>query len=847
MLLVRAPLLLVAALHTAQVPRDTTPEAVVIDLRIGRITGTTVQAYRVRSEVLVPLSQFFQLVEIRHRLTPNGRLEATVDPGNRPILIDSHSDSMQYGDRRVHIEREFIRSESAELYVGSERLGDLLGLMFAVDWSDLTATVVDPSSLPIARRLRREAARDAYLRRPDATRADVTLGLQRPSWDGVVVDYSLFSPSADPLAGSTYGFGLGADVGGGSLEMLAQSVGPAELGRVHVDASWTGVWRENRWVKQLRLGDVASTGPRSRALDGVAITNAPFVRPSLIGSLRYSGSLEPGWSVEAYRGGDLVAFDSADASGGFAIALPVRYGENPVDFVAYGPFGEIREFNRTYRVLNELLPARQFEYGLAGGRCPQPSFICNATANLDVRYGATARWTVQGGLDQFWRDSLPDRTHPYAALVGNPSNDWAIQSEVVGAGLVRGALRYEPSVDLRLEGEYVHFARDSASVLAVPGRRAQWTLTGFLRPKTSHGFFFFDGRFERITTDAGALTRTRLGASLQTDEMRLLPYVRTEHGQAVGGNREYAGLSTFIMPRGRWGMFLSQMLLRTNAEVERRAGLVSWSAFAAHPVTRGVRLEVGANWLRGDAGLTYTLTVTSYFSALRAVTSVLAPPGQPVSATQFLQGSVLWDRRTDRVDVAPGPSLERSGLSGRVFMDVNANGLRDVGEAGVANARVLAGSLSTRTDSTGVYHVWDLVPFEPVIVSLDSVSLDSPLLVPLFARTSIVPGPNRFRSLDIPVVEAGVIEGRVVRNGAGVGGVTLILTDRRNGTRRTLVTFNDGAFYLMGVKPGDYELTVEEQVLDALAVDAEPLRFSLAPTPNGIGRSDLEVRLKSRF
>jgi hypothetical protein len=838
-------LALVAVLSLAAVaPQDTTPEAVVIELRIGRITGTTVQAYRVRSEVLLPLSQFFQLVEMRHRLTPDGRLEATVDPGNRSIVIDPRSDSMQYGDRRVRIEREFIRFESAELYVGSERLGDLLGVTFAVDWSDLTATVIDPSSLPIARRLQREAARDAYLRHPDAMRADVTLGLQRPSWDGVVVDYSLFSPSTDPLAGSTYGFGVGADVGGGSLELLAQSVGPAELGRLHVDASWTGVWRENPWVKQLRLGDVASTGPRSRALEGVSITNAPFVRPSLIGSLRYAGSLAPGWSVEAYRGGDLVAYDSADASGGFAMDLPVRYGENPVDFVAYGPFGEIREFNRTYRVLSELLPARRFEYGLSGGRCPQPSFICNATANVDMRYGASARWTVQGGLDQFWRDSLPDRTHPYAALVGNPSNDWAIQSEVVGAGLVRGALRYEPSVDVRLEGEYVHFARDSASVLAVPGRRAQWTLSGFLRPKTSHGFFFFDGRLEYISTDAGALTRTRVGASVQTDELRLLPYVRTEHGQ---DNREFVGLGTFVMPRPRWGRFLSLMLLRTNAELERRAGLVSWSAFAAHPLTHGVRVELGANWLRGDAGVTYSVAVTTYLPAMRAVTSVLAPPGQPVSATQFLQGSVLWDRRTDRLGVAPGPSLERSGLSGHVFMDVNANGIRDVGEPPVANARVLVGSLSTRTDSSGAYRVWDLVPFEPVIVSLDSVSLDSPLLVPLFARTSIVPGPNRFRSLDIPVVEAGVIEGRVVHNGAGVGGVTLILTDRRSGTRRTLVTFNDGAFYLMGVKPGDYELTVEEQVLDALAVDAEPLRFTLAPTANGIGREGLEVRLKSRF
>src|SRR5467141_1715256 len=406
-------LALLAALSLgAVVAQDTVPEPVVIDLRIGRISGTTVQAYRVRSEVLLPLSQFFQFVEIRHRLTPDGRLEATVDPGNLRIVIDPRSDSMQYGDRRVRIEREFIRFESPELYVGSERLGDLLGVMFAVDWSELTATIIDPSSLPIARRLRREAAREAYLRRPDEMRADVTLGLQRPSWDGVVVDYSLFAPSADPLAGSTYGFGLGADVGGGSLEMLGQSVGRAEQGRVHLDASWTGVWRENRWVKQLRVGDVASTGPRPRALEGISLTNAPFVRPSLIGSLRYAGRLEPGWSVEAYRGGDLVAFDSTDAAGGFAVNLPVRYGENPVDFVAYGPFGEIREFNRTYRVLGELLPVGRFEYGLSAGRCRAAA--CAATANVDLRYGAMRRLTVQAGLDQFWRDSVPDRLHPYA-------------------------------------------------------------------------------------------------------------------------------------------------------------------------------------------------------------------------------------------------------------------------------------------------------------------------------------------------------------------------------------------------------------------------------------------------
>src|SRR5258705_5292690 len=393
-------------------PQDTVAEPVIVELRIGRIARSTLQGFRVRTEVLLPLSQFMQLVEIRHRLTPEGRLEATMDPGNRRIIIDARRDTMQFGDRRVRLEPEFRRFADGELYVGAERLGDLLGLRFGVDWAELTVTAIDPADLPIARRLRREAAREADLRQVVGPKADVTFGRERPRWDGVVVDYSLFSPSVDPLGGAAYTLGLGADVAGGSLELLGQNVGPASDGQVHVDASWTGVWRDQRWLKQLRLGDVGSTSPRGRSIRGIMLTNAPYVRPSLVGALRYAGQLEPGWSVEAYRGGDLVAFDSADAAGGFAVDLPVRYGENPVDFVAYGPFGEIREFNRTYRVLGELLPAGTFEYGVSGGQCR--AVACASTANVDLRYGATRRWTVQGGLDQFWRDSAPDRLHPYA-------------------------------------------------------------------------------------------------------------------------------------------------------------------------------------------------------------------------------------------------------------------------------------------------------------------------------------------------------------------------------------------------------------------------------------------------
>src|SRR6267142_1532066 len=107
----------------ALVAQDITVESVVIDIRLGRITNATVQAYRMGSEGLLPLSRFFQLAEIRFDLSAEGRLEAAVEPGARRMVIDARSDTVQFGERRIRIERRFIRFDGTELYLGSEQLG----------------------------------------------------------------------------------------------------------------------------------------------------------------------------------------------------------------------------------------------------------------------------------------------------------------------------------------------------------------------------------------------------------------------------------------------------------------------------------------------------------------------------------------------------------------------------------------------------------------------------------------------------------------------------------------------------------------------------------------------------
>ena len=236
--------------------------------------------------------------------------------------------------------------------------------------------------------------------------------------------------------------------------------------------------------------------------------NVPFIRPTILGELPFTTALGPGWEVEAYRGGRLIAFDSVNALGQFSLDVPIAYGENPVDFIAYGPFGEVRQFNRTYRVSTNAIQQHRFEYALSGGAC-RSAAPCEATANADLRYGVTPRITVFGGLDRFWRDTLPDLFHPYGGFIAGITNAFAVEAEYVGDAIARGQLRFEPSSDLLLVAEGTRFARDvEAPILTLPGRKSQFTFFGQVRPIKGalRNWIVFDASVDRIESETERFT-----------------------------------------------------------------------------------------------------------------------------------------------------------------------------------------------------------------------------------------------------------------------------------------------------------------------------------------------------
>ena len=852
MRLLAAAFVTVAAVSPA-VAQDPRIEPVLVELKLGRLVERTVPAHRSGDDALIPLTAFFELAELRVQ-RESDRMIAIVQPGNRRLEIRTAERYLTLNGRKTALSPRELLLQDSEVFLSARVLGEALGLTWAIAWDDLEVVATNPEELPIGRRMRREEMVAARLNQEQGTPA-VDGKLAERTWplEGAVFDYSVLVPTNPGPEGGAYSATFGLNLLGGSLVAGAQNEGPVNDGKVRLDLSWLGVWPDNRYVSQVRIGDGFSSGPRTRALRGFAIGNVPFIRPSILGELPFTTGLGPGWEVEAYRGGRLIGFDSVNALGQFTLDVPIAYGDNPVDFIAYGPFGEVRQFNRTYRVSTDMIRAHRFEYALSAGFCRADS-TCQATANADLRYGISRRITAFAGVDQFWRDTLPNLFHPYAGIIAGITNSLVVQGEYVSDAIARGQIRYEPSLDLLLVAEVTKFADGVvAPLLTLPNRQRQFTFFGQVRPIKGalRNWVVFDASIDRIESVNQTFSSARLGASIQPGQARFIPSIRWEDTRpkdgSEGSTQTVYGMNAIILPIRELGGFFGQMSARGGIEFATPFEARSASGFLSHSIGRWVRLEAGASWVTSSK-VGFSAFLAADLPSVRAYTTVERMPSGTYNASQFVTGSLLYDGTSRSVAFDAGPSVQLGGVSGTVFMDANANGKRDDGELVLPDVQVTVGLYSQKTDASGHYRLWPLSAYDPVIAGVDTTTLVSPLWVPAFSGIELSPLPNRFTSLDIPVLSGGLVEGRVTRatpsGPEGFPGATLLFRHLATGKLRRVTTFTDGSFYVLGLRPGDWVLEVDPDLLQRIGATSAPTRIVIPNLVEGASISGIEVRIR---
>jgi hypothetical protein len=818
--------LLLAPGRAVRGQQDTLLAEAAVQLDIQHGPSDIVAALVYDGTLMLPVHRFLEMSEIRvTAFDLRDSLVFMLEPGARRVQFHPGRGELLLGDSVISIGPGDAVWWDGDLFAAAAVFDRVFGVAVRIEWMDLTVFVGRSASLPVVRRARRER-QQALLRRPSAVEA-LEYQLPRAAADGAVFNWAFTGSTGARDDFYNLDLGLGAQAGGGSLTVRPQFWRMGGESGVELRAAWERAWPRQRWLRQVRVGDVPSNGRRAQLVRGAVVTNAPFIRSSEFDVERIIGRLPTGWDVELYDRGRLIGYGEVDALGAFSIPLNVRYGQNPYELVMYGPAGEVVRETRTVRVPFSRLPGRQLEYAVAVGQCRyQP---CDGLVSADARYGLSNRVTLQGGWDVFARETGGALWQPYAAASAAVLRSLSLTGEAVVNGHLRGAVEYEPSPDLRVTAGHTSYAE--AGQLFTPAliESSRTEGTVLWRPGALRRSLYLQGFGVRSAGSAFTRTIARASATAQLGRLRYTFGMRhdgfTRDTLTTTRFAVDAGADAVLQSRRPW---LSGTSIRAEASVEPADGLAALAASVGRRVGRVLRADVGVGWFRvGGYGLSIALTTALPGPRVGLRTQSNSQLG--TTGMVFVNGSAVYDRDGAAVRWTDGGDLGRGGVSGLLFLDENANGRRDEGERGIAGIPVHVGGWYAETDAEGRFGVWDLFPFEALDIAVDSLAFDDPLLVPPAPLIQVRPLPNSFITVEIPVTVGAEVLGYVVLESQGVAGIPVLLRNLDTGAEIRTLTFSDGAFYRAGVPPGEYEVALPEAVAEQLGVYALPLHLVVPP------------------
>jgi hypothetical protein len=767
-----------------------------------------------RGIFFLPVQALLSALGVPHRILRDSAQLHIARPAPEPesVLHWSAEDSTE------------VVTTARELWVAAPRLARLIDGTIDVDLATLSIHAARPGGFPAQVRAEASRRRNDAQRREAMERAPSPAPVRFEPLTGFgVAEWSLGGPVSPFAAPTSVSGRVGVGVYGGMLKthfVTRLSNSPAS-GAGEGEASFLRVFPDGRWLRQLQLGDIVSDGAEARAIRGMTLTNAPFVRDLQFGDVPFSRPLPAGWEYEVYEGDRLVGFSDASTHG--AVSVPLRYGTTPLTVRLYGPAGEITESAVTYVIPVDQLHAGEWQYAVGGGRCALQQ--CDALGYADVRHGVSRWLTMQLGMDAL-RDSARSERRAYGALSVIPAAEWALGVQARERAYLRAILTHDgsdPVIGSLSAG--LNGTGQGGIGVATPG--GVWFVSSSLRlmhllPRQGDRAVSFGTRFERDQSGAGErwdvslntpVRRGLLEIGLQSDPMADL------HPDSAGPPllRIAPSLSLDIRRVARFGI----PILRLEGGFQGRR-LVQWESALSLQSSVGYA-NVSLRRLHGLPGTQLVVGATITTGAARVLTRVSSRQGR-VDGGYSATGAVAFGTVRRVTPLAYG-GLGYSGVEGRVFQDVDGDGQFSAADQPVANAIVRVGGLRVRTDSTGRYSSWSATPYERLDVQLDTLSLQDPSWVPAVTTHWLRPSPHEFTGVIFPLVHTRELLGRFAV-GAGLptpAGVALELRDSTTGALYRTRTFGDGGFYISRMRPGRYVLTVSASSLAALGAEQPTL------------------------
>jgi hypothetical protein len=820
----------------------------------------------------LPLGEVLSMLYIPSERTPSGKgLKGSYPTKNDTWSIDPVNLQLTIKGKAEGLEADKFYLGEMDLFLHPEYFKRIFGLSFTVNTYALSLSMQSDHTLPVEERQKRESIRKQLQQRNNqgSTAAPLLYDRERKVLSPGLLDYNINYINTD--AGSNLGFNLNA-----GMELLGGDFQGAFIGNINNGSllnNFSGLrWRyvlpggmapeRNVGLASITAGQVSTTSFSNAAnLVGVSLTNNPVIPRMDLDVFVIDGVTVPDSEIELLIGGQLVDFTRADEVGYYRFNAPVSYGTVRLSTRIYTPQGEVIVQEKQIQVPFTFLPKGFVGYNFQAG-LPQfgiDSLGSSLVTHADISYGVSNALTIRAGADQ--GQIFGDRSfYPVMGLSARIFQQYLLNVDALPDRYYRatGSVFYADNTSINAQ----YTAYSPNSLFNFRGELRDANLNVFYPFKIAKKFSGFRATGERIWFDNGR-SANNYQFDFNTQVSRVI--VRMNYRGGVRGlvsNPEFPGQNqfgvltsalTYTLPRSPSipvyvrGLFLRGQLRYSTIldQTESVSFLLSQTLFKNGRFTMGYDREVARKFGQFQLGFLYD------FNALRTSTQ-FTKRSQGYALQQGLSGSMAYDPSGGGLIPSNRDQLTRSGVAVRLFVDTNENGQYDEGEEIIpAKAIRLDRSANMLMGTDGILRITQLQSYWKYRMDIDIAALPNPNLAPKIKSLSFIAEPNRFRQIDVPLYQTGIIDGMVLfeKNGEqfGQGGLRLeLLREGEEEPVEIIRTFSDGGFYAFGLLPGRYGLRVDAKQLEFMQVTSNPAvyEFEIKALADGDYLEGLELVLR---
>lgn len=826
-------------------------EVLLMGLRLRYQTlSESFPAFPVRDGFLIPLGALCHELDLGIRVDPQ-QATATgfVITEDRPFKLDVGRQRIEVGGKTLIYIPGQVEVHPDDIYVDTRLLAQWLPLDFKVDRLAALLTVTPREPLPIeqaqerSRNFGRSSARKED-RRTYRDADDPYRWLEVPMVDETL-SFSYAKGGNPDLRASSSTFAAGDflkmtgklyfNVGQDGETILRGSLGrtnpdPVLLGPLH--------------ARQFAFGDVLDPGlslvSAPTAGTGALVTNYPENQWIQEQKRTFRGDLPQGWQVELYQNGALVGLQVSQADGTYEFRdVALQFGWNDFRLAFYGPQGQRRDERFHVDAEQPLAPAGEFRYLAIADR---PYTLQGGRGQLLGAYGFSSSYS---GFAAVSTVNLPGSTERYG-VAGFQGNWDVFTARLTGTTQQGGGSAAELSLGTRFGGVSVQVKRDELqngffSELFLPSPT-------FIRSRTSLDLSGALPSLERpwVTLGLGAQRDEFINGGTQD---RLMPRI----GFSLAG---WFVNDFMVIQRNAFPGVAATTAANGDLLVSRRLGSWGFRADAAYSFDdlQGRKLQTLAAYVDTLRFQPWTLQAGILHSVQGAGTTVLGSATKNFgklgvsinaswstvshwTATVSLRMNLAREPRTGSWQALAQASALQGAASGQAFLDANANGVHDPGEAPIPGAGFLLNGMpqSNRTNAAGVAFLRNLPTDQYVRVAASQQTLEDPFMQAPAEGWRFLPRPGHTTLLGAAVIMTGDINGTVYLADANgnkpLAGMGIELVDEAGNIAAQTRSGYDGYYDLGSLRPGAYHLRVKAADLKTLGLAIPDARvINLLPT-----------------